>query len=95
MFPSPPGTFLLSIVYIEAGTKTFPSFRPHRGLFFYLFTEKECYIYAMNVSVPTGDFSFIYDSQIESEKRKIHVSVPTGDFSFIYCLYRSRNKNIP
>ena len=59
-------------------------FRPHRGLFFYLFTEKECYIYAMNVSVPTGDFSFIYDSQIESEKRKIHVSVPTGDFSFIY-----------
>ena len=37
-FPSPPGTFLLSIkVKSFILREWFPSFRPHRGLFFYLY----------------------------------------------------------
>ena len=62
-------------------------FRPHRGLFFYLsdpgllIPDEEDL-----VSVPTGDFSFIYTfftiaGELWDEE---NVSVPTGDFSFIY-----------
>ena len=59
LFPSPPGTFLLSIKekYMKDGLS--------------------------EVSVPTGDFSFIYNVGRFFKCRWI-VSVPTGDFSFIY-----------
>ena len=61
MFPSPPGTFLLS-------------------MFSQLPEELQD-----RVSVPTGDFSFIYEDHMVLYKNvDICVSVPTGDFSFIY-----------
>ena len=36
------------------------------------------------VSVPTGDFSFIYAWEDVIDGEAVTVSVPTGDFSFIY-----------
>ena len=60
-------------------------FRPHRGLFFYLLIISHILRKKEDiVSVPTGDFSFIYLFSTISKLLALIVSVPTGDFSFIY-----------
>ena len=84
-FPSPPGTFLLSIkVKSFILREWFPSFRPHRGLFFYLWIKNlQSDAEALKFPSPPGTFLLSINICINQKVLK-KVSVPTGDFSFIY-----------
>ena len=46
-----------------------------------------------SVSVPTGDFCFIYKGLSDIAIMYNNVSVPTGDFCFIYCCFGNDDIN--
>ena len=89
LFPSPPGTFLLSIYQTDTINCYEYCFRPHRGLFFYLWFYQ---IRERGINMfpsPPGTFLLSIIKTLNLWWN-LSVSVPTGDFSFIYIAIEVR-----
>ena len=70
-------------------------FRPHRGLFFYLSSNGNTTAMVGCVSVPIGDFSFIYKTMTVEEKRKARFRPHRGLFFYLSCPWNPLILQVP
>ena len=83
-FPSPPGTFLLSILRLASGKAKEVKVSVPTGDFSFIYhCLRLCKRYVSWVSVPTGDFSFIYKGKKHSTERGISFRPHRGLFFYL------------